>query len=233
MCDICVCRFDHHCIWVNNCIGIGNHRLFLGFLLSNCMLTAYGATLGGLILAHIVISTNLHKATFIHQITKEKYEPTFMTILHFLVGNENILVFVTVLCAVMSIVLLVFFFWHLNLLRIGQTSNELSKWRTLKEYLKHHPDAEEKKFIADLHNTYHKGFWGNLREVILALDLHAFEEEVDVIAEKDEDTCTTRMLYQEPAIRLVGQCIGGSKQPSTWVRRFEAFSLEMPRKIRN
>merc|ERR1719158_2117728 len=136
MCDICVCRFDHHCIWVNNCIGIGNHRLFLGFLLSNCMLTAYGATLGGLILAHIVISTNLHKATFIHQITKEKYEPTFMTILHFLVGNENILVFVTVLCAVMSIVLLVFFFWHLNLLRIGQTSNELSKWRTLKEYLK-------------------------------------------------------------------------------------------------
>jgi len=53
--------------------------------------------------------------------------------------------------------------------------------------LKKHPDAEAKKFLADLHNTYHKGFWGNLREVIFALDLHSVEEEVDAIAEKDAE----------------------------------------------
>lgn len=33
-CDMCIEEFDHHCIWINNCIGKNNHRTFVAFLLT-------------------------------------------------------------------------------------------------------------------------------------------------------------------------------------------------------
>lgn len=33
-CNRCVERFDHHCPWINNCVGIHNHNPYLVFILS-------------------------------------------------------------------------------------------------------------------------------------------------------------------------------------------------------
>ena len=33
ICHRCVDRYDHHCPWINNCVGIRNHNLFLSYLI--------------------------------------------------------------------------------------------------------------------------------------------------------------------------------------------------------
>ena len=34
ICNRCCERFDHHCPWINNCVGMNNHNAFLGFIYS-------------------------------------------------------------------------------------------------------------------------------------------------------------------------------------------------------
>lgn len=34
ICNRCVDRFDHHCLWINNCVGVNNHGTFLFYLIS-------------------------------------------------------------------------------------------------------------------------------------------------------------------------------------------------------
>ncbi|KAK4549334.1 hypothetical protein LTR36_006331 [Oleoguttula mirabilis] len=45
LCGYCVAKCDHHCPWVNNCLGRGNYRYFLALLLALGILQIYGAGL--------------------------------------------------------------------------------------------------------------------------------------------------------------------------------------------
>jgi palmitoyltransferase ZDHHC9/14/18 len=39
-CDVCVLQFDHHCVWLNNCVGLRNYRVFLVYINAVVVLVA-------------------------------------------------------------------------------------------------------------------------------------------------------------------------------------------------
>ncbi|KAM5180820.1 LOW QUALITY PROTEIN: palmitoyltransferase ZDHHC23 [Mantella aurantiaca] len=42
MCGSCVLRLDHHCVWIDNCIGSGNHKSFIALLIVFIITAIYG-----------------------------------------------------------------------------------------------------------------------------------------------------------------------------------------------
>merc|ERR1712048_952511 len=93
----------------------------------------------------------------------------------------GMLVFIIILSTVMGLVLLGFFLWHMNLVRTGTTTNELSKWNYVKWCLKQEGEEGMEK-LKNLNNIYNKGFFINFKEVFIPLKVHKLQK---VGAKKD------------------------------------------------
>lgn len=171
LCGICVARFDHHCIWVNNCIGLGNHKWFLAFLFSHLVLCTYGVFIGLMILYERVETERLFEAVFVDPVTRERHKATMLIVFQYMLAKEGMIVFIGVLAAIMGVVLCGFFLWHLHLVRTGCTTNELSKWSYLRWALKKQGRTGKER-LETLKNVYNNGLVANFREILFNTDVH-------------------------------------------------------------
>lgn len=62
LCKACVGKMDHHCAWINGCIGENNQRYFFIFLFTLVEFSAYGAYLCFQIYRGMIIEWGLDKA---------------------------------------------------------------------------------------------------------------------------------------------------------------------------
>ncbi|KAF1953803.1 zf-DHHC-domain-containing protein [Byssothecium circinans] len=141
ICKTCVSRCDHHCVWVNNCLGRGNYKWFLALLLSTTIMLAYGAYL-----AYITLTPKVND----HYTRYEKWyiyhldvtaDPTgwasyFDRKLHYLLTYAGIYIDAGGVSA-SGVGLLALLTWPLPLgllgyqvylIYAGMTTNESSKW---------------------------------------------------------------------------------------------------------
>ena len=154
-CDVCVARMDHHCVWVDNCLGRDNYRHFLLLLVSLTLLLSYGAYLAYAVLApqvpgHPVARTNPHLLPLRHSALPKhlRYAPSsgsFFGALKRWSARE--LAFVAMAAdiggiSVAGVGLLAFFtaplpfgmlVYHVYLIWSGMTTNESGKWADLRD----------------------------------------------------------------------------------------------------
>lgn len=155
-CDKDIARFDHHCVWINQCVGLGNMRSFLFFLLFNNIMCMYGGYLGIGILYDMVVSQGLQDAWFQDTITGQRYKASPYYLIVYLLGTEGILCYITIICIFMGSFLSFFTWYHwVTLMRNGITTNEDSKLDPL-------DIAARGRFLR----TYSTGsWWSNLKQV--------------------------------------------------------------------
>ena len=128
VCNVCIEKFDHHCIWINNCVGRKNYRYFLTFLGLHCIICLYGAVVGLLIFLGEKERKDAAGLVFVNTVTGERAAPTLWThVKFFFLNEERHLGVVVSICAIITPVLCGFFGYHLRLAWNNETTNESYK----------------------------------------------------------------------------------------------------------
>ena len=147
ICDKCIEKFDHHCIWINNCVGAKNIRYFFYFIFIHWILVTYASALALAMFYYEIKDKNLMQQVFYDVQTGQPFKATYITVFRYLLWKDYLFVATTMMLLATSIFLLYFMYYQFKLVVKNLTSSESNKQDRCIQYMKLIIEALEQ--IAD------------------------------------------------------------------------------------
>uniref|UniRef100_A0A669QAM7 Palmitoyltransferase n=1 Tax=Phasianus colchicus TaxID=9054 RepID=A0A669QAM7_PHACC len=161
-CDVCVHRFDHHCVWVNNCIGAFNAKYFFLYLFTLTVMAATIAIITAAFLIQVVLLSNMMHGSYIDDQGQEHAVEIFFLIQHLFLTFPRI-VFMLGFVILLTLILGAYCCFNIYLALTNQTFNEWYKFRRYRH--SHHLTLQPCDRKVVYKNAYAKGVWMNLKEI--------------------------------------------------------------------
>ncbi|NXA38339.1 ZDHC4 palmitoyltransferase, partial [Eudromia elegans] len=162
LCNICVHRFDHHCVWVNNCIGAFNMKYFFLYLSTLTGMAASIALITVAFFIQVVLLSNMMHGRYVDDHGQEQDVEILFLIQHLFLTFPRI-VFMLGFVILLTLVLGAYCCFNLYLALTNQTSNEWYKWRRVG--CSHHLASQPQDRRVIYRNIYSNGVWMNLKEI--------------------------------------------------------------------
>lgn len=102
VCKRCVLKMDHHCIWINNCVGHENYKIFLVFVLYAVIASFYSMIL--------IIGSIIHSAPKDEQLGSD--------------SSRTLIIICGVILCPLTLALSVLLGWHIHLILQNKTTIE-------------------------------------------------------------------------------------------------------------
>ena len=136
ICNKCIEKFDHHCIWINNCVGAKNFKYFLYFLFTHWILVTYASILSLSFFYYEIKEKDLFNQIFYDYQEKKQIKATYMTVFRYLLWKNYILFATTFMLLSTSIFLMYFMYYQFKLIIQNLTSTEKNKQDRCIQYMK-------------------------------------------------------------------------------------------------
>ncbi|CAF0742558.1 unnamed protein product [Rotaria sordida] len=124
VCQKCVVRYDHHCPWINNCVGYRNHVHFILFCFFMALISAYATIVGQKQFQLVMFHDQILFGLFAPILQPEELVTTIIEhkTIGPITGVLTLFLFLTNLVAMGLVLMLTI--WQISLITKGQTCVE-------------------------------------------------------------------------------------------------------------